>query len=177
MRKGFHGTTTREIAAEAGVSTGGLYAHYSSKEELFAAIVERYRVIFGQPSNPLQAYFAATNFPDDIPKLAEAIEAVIRTHRDFWLLWYVDVLEFGGTHFAHSFLQDVPAHPALRARLQALTDSGRLRVDAQTAFRTVYLHLFNHLIVEILFRGREPGVARRGEVQAIADISLHGILA
>jgi AcrR family transcriptional regulator len=177
VRRGFHGTTTREIAAEAGVSTGGLYAHYPGKEEFFPAIIERYRRVFAQPDNPLLIHFASTRFPDDIPALAEAIEAVIRKHRDFWLLWYVDVLEFGGKHFADSLLQDVPDHPGLRARFKELAGSDRLRVDAKTAFHTVYLHLFNHLIVEVLFRGTKPGVARRAEVQAIADISLHGVLA
>lgn len=177
VTKGFHGTTTREIATEAGVSTGALYAHYPGKDELFAAIIDRYRVVFAQADNPLILHFAKSRFPDDIPELAEAIEAVIRRHRDFWLLWYVDVLEFGGKHFADSFVQNVPEHPALHARFAELAETERLRVAPEAAFHTVYLHLFNHLIVEVLFRGRKPGVARRAEVQTIADISLRGILA
>jgi AcrR family transcriptional regulator len=176
VRKGFHGTTTREIAGEAGVSTGGVYAHYPGKTELFAASVERYRLIFASPDNPLWMHFGKSEFPDDIEALAAAIEELIRTHRDFWLLWYVDVLEFGGKHFADSFLQDVPDHPSLRARFEVLRASGRLRVDPELAFGTVYLHLFNHLIVEVLFRGRPEGVAQQAQVLAIADISLRGIL-
>jgi AcrR family transcriptional regulator len=33
-RVGFHGTTTRDIAAAAGMSPAGLYVHYPSKEEM-----------------------------------------------------------------------------------------------------------------------------------------------
>ncbi|MGP3534233.1 TetR/AcrR family transcriptional regulator [Microbacterium sp. RD1] len=36
--RGFHGTTTRDIAAAAGLSTAALYVHYRSKEELLYAI-------------------------------------------------------------------------------------------------------------------------------------------
>lgn len=37
-RNGFHGTTTRDIAAAAGMSPGALYVHHKSKEELLFLI-------------------------------------------------------------------------------------------------------------------------------------------
>lgn len=37
-RRGYHGTTTRNIAARAGLSPAALYVHFSSKEELLFAI-------------------------------------------------------------------------------------------------------------------------------------------
>lgn len=36
--KGFHGTTTRDIATAAGVTPGAVYVHHSSKEELLYTI-------------------------------------------------------------------------------------------------------------------------------------------
>ena len=36
--RGFHGTTTRDIATAAGLSTAALYVHYASKEEMLYAI-------------------------------------------------------------------------------------------------------------------------------------------
>jgi AcrR family transcriptional regulator len=38
--KGFHGTTTRDIANSAGLSPAGVYVHYSSKEELLFSITQ-----------------------------------------------------------------------------------------------------------------------------------------
>ena len=38
--KGFHGTTTRDIATRAGLSPAGVYVHYPSKEELLFSITE-----------------------------------------------------------------------------------------------------------------------------------------
>ena len=40
-RKGFHGTTVREIAKKAGVSMGKLYIYYDTKEEIFIELVQR----------------------------------------------------------------------------------------------------------------------------------------
>jgi TetR/AcrR family transcriptional regulator len=38
-RKGFRGTTTREIARAVGVSEAMLFKHFATKEELYAAII------------------------------------------------------------------------------------------------------------------------------------------
>lgn len=40
-RKGYHGTTVRDIAVESGMLSGSLYAHISSKEDLLFEIVIR----------------------------------------------------------------------------------------------------------------------------------------
>lgn len=37
---GFHGATVATIAREAGVSTGALYAHFPSKDDLFLALLD-----------------------------------------------------------------------------------------------------------------------------------------
>src|SRR5262245_2721285 len=37
-QRGFHGTTTRDIAAAAGLSPAAVYVHYKSKQELLAEI-------------------------------------------------------------------------------------------------------------------------------------------
>ncbi len=39
-RKGFSGTTTREVAKAAGVSEATLFKHFSTKEDLYVAIIE-----------------------------------------------------------------------------------------------------------------------------------------
>ncbi len=39
--RGFHGTTTREVAAAAGLTEAALYRYFPSKEALYAAIIDR----------------------------------------------------------------------------------------------------------------------------------------
>ncbi|MBO7472391.1 MAG: TetR/AcrR family transcriptional regulator [Ruminococcus sp.] len=40
MQYGFTDTSLRRIATEAGIQVGGLYKHFSSKEEMFASLVD-----------------------------------------------------------------------------------------------------------------------------------------
>ena len=39
-RKGFDGTTTREISKAAGVSEAIIFRHFATKEDLYAAIID-----------------------------------------------------------------------------------------------------------------------------------------
>ena len=44
LEKGFQGASLRKIVKQAGVTTGALYGYFSSKEALFASIVEPHAV-------------------------------------------------------------------------------------------------------------------------------------
>src|SRR3954470_20511077 len=53
--KGYDGASIADICAEAGLSTGPVYAHYGSKAELFVAVLEahgrqQYRRLLGDDS-------------------------------------------------------------------------------------------------------------------------------
>src|SRR5512138_111585 len=39
LQYGFHGTSMRQIAEQTGLALGGIYNHFSSKEEIFAALI------------------------------------------------------------------------------------------------------------------------------------------
>ena len=39
MEHGYHATSMRQIAERAGLALGGIYNHFSSKEEIFEGII------------------------------------------------------------------------------------------------------------------------------------------
>lgn len=51
--KGYHATTIRDIAERAGMLSGSLYAHISSKQDLLVAIVERAALAFTSALEPI----------------------------------------------------------------------------------------------------------------------------
>lgn len=180
IANGFSATSTRQIADAAGLTPGALYVHYESKEALFASLVERYNDRLRDPAeNPLHEALARGCFPDDIAGLADAVKRTIARHRPYWLLWYIDVLEFGGKHF-RSILDPALflAQPGLKARLAQLRAAGRLRIDPALAFRMLHMHLFNYFLVESLFGGDDHyGVPEHAAVEAIREVFLNGMLA
>ncbi|MEK6283342.1 MAG: TetR/AcrR family transcriptional regulator [Acidobacteriota bacterium] len=63
-RKGFGGTTTKEIAQAAGVSEAMVFRHYATKEELYSAILD-HKACSGDAMNPEAMVCEALKEKDD----------------------------------------------------------------------------------------------------------------
>jgi AcrR family transcriptional regulator len=181
IKSGYAATTTREIAQAVGLTPGALYSHYPSKEALFAAVVRRYqRELLGvQADNDLVRILKNSRFPYDIPELAAAIRELVSHNRAYWLLWYIDIVEFEGKHFRSQVApQALLGAPELKQRFDELRESGALRVEPELAFVMVYMHLFNYFCVEALFGGNNHyGVPEEIAVATMTEVFLNGMLA
>lgn len=94
LTRGFNGSNLRDIAREAKVSMGGIYHHFSSKEEIYQSLLQGSDVA-GDMLSVLRL-LRAEAFPDNLAEVGDAIAAMIRKHRDSFKLFYIDVLEFEG---------------------------------------------------------------------------------
>jgi AcrR family transcriptional regulator len=151
-RKGFHGTTVREIAEKAGVSMGKLYIYYDTKEEIFIELVRRLgrkmEAIRQKELIPLMETIDA----ESLRKLARAIGQVVSQNLDYWRLMYVDVVEFRHKHFIHSFREIAGG---LRTYANAVIHKSKIAfppgVDPSLAFTAIYLQFFTYFLAEELF--------------------------
>ncbi|WP_240136544.1 TetR/AcrR family transcriptional regulator [Streptomyces sp. MUM 178J] len=73
--RGYHATTTRDIAGRAGMSPAALYIHYKTKEELLHRIS---RIGHDKALEILQAADASGGAPSE--RLAEAVRSFVRWH-------------------------------------------------------------------------------------------------
>jgi AcrR family transcriptional regulator len=151
-RRGFHGTTVREIARKAGVSMGKLYIYYETKEDIFIDLVER----SGKHMEALRQkeLMPLMNSPDPetLKKLAMAIGRIVSENLDYWRLMYIDVVEFRHKHFVHGFREIAGG---LRTYSTALFRNAKVPfargVDPGLAYTSIYLHFFTYFLVEELF--------------------------
>jgi AcrR family transcriptional regulator len=151
-RKGFHGTTVREIAKKAGISMGKLYIYYDTKEDIFVDLADDLgRKIEAVRQKELIPLMASLD-PDSLRKLAKAIGQVVSENLDYWRLMYIDVVEFRHKHFIHSFREIAGG---LRTYANAVIRGSKVAfpagVDPSLAYTTIYLHFFTYFLTEELF--------------------------
>lgn len=151
-RRGFHGTTVREIAKKAGVSMGKLYIYYDTKEDIFIDLVHHLgRKMEGIRQKELMPLMESLD-PDSLRKLAKAIGRVVSENLDYWRLMYIDVVEFRHKHFMHSFREiagglRMYATGVIRKSGVAFPPG----VDPSLAYTAIYLHFFTYFLAERLF--------------------------
>lgn len=75
--RGYHGTSTRDIADRAGLSPAGVYVHFASKEELF------YRITLLGHQETLRSAREADAAPGPDASPAERLRAVVEAQTTF----------------------------------------------------------------------------------------------
>jgi len=154
-RKGFHGTSVREIAARAGVSIGNLYTYYDTKEGIFIDLVNhmgrKMETIRQEELLPLMESLDQ----ESLRELARAIGRVVAENLDYWRLMYIDVVEFRHKHFIHSFREIAGG---LRSYAKAVIHHSSVAfpegVDPSLAYTAIYLQFFTYFLAEELFGAR-----------------------
>ncbi len=177
VRRGYHATSVRDIAREARVSLGNIYNYYPTKENLFASLIGGYgRRIEVQQRHSIVPYLGSTQ-PRALAKLARAIRRVVYANADYWRLMYIDVIEFGNRHFAHSF-RSLAANLAqyLRQVTPTRLPHCRTGIDPALAATSIYLQLFTYFLVEKLFGGkRHLGMREERAVEQLIRIYTGGV--
>ncbi|MBK5571051.1 TetR/AcrR family transcriptional regulator [Ensifer sp. SSB1] len=159
-RKGFHGTSTAEICAEAGMSPGNLFHYFPTKHTIIAAIVEVERQetaeIFRKLGEAEDLFAALLGFMDSVLELAGdptyssmALEIAAEAMRD----------ERIGTLAAAN---DAELQQALSALLRDAADRNQVdrTVDADRAARWIAAiidGIFSRVAVDPGFKPKDEG--------------------
>jgi TetR/AcrR family transcriptional regulator, acrAB operon repressor len=162
----------REIADTAGVSIGNLYHHFPDKETLFRTLLDDYRAMTASPSFPLRKALASGSFPDNLEEIGYAARDAVRQYRAYMTLYYVDMIEFDGSHI-RTFYGELVERIAKAENLQTRVRDGVSATSAVLAATRLFLNYFQ---LEILFGVREPfGKDSAQIVREIADMLRRGI--
>jgi AcrR family transcriptional regulator len=176
-RRGFHGTTVREIAKKAGVSMGKLYIYYNTKEDIFIDLVQRMGAEMEVLRQTRLIPLLTSLDPASMKKLAMSIGEIVSENLDYWRLMYIDVVEFRHKHFIHSFRE---VAGGLRTYSRALAETGKLRfpkgVDPALAVTAIYLQFFTYFLTEYLFGAkRHLGMSDDQAVEQMVRIYVNGL--
>ncbi|MCC7242161.1 MAG: helix-turn-helix transcriptional regulator [Acidobacteria bacterium] len=178
-RQGYRATSVRDIAGQAGTSTGSVYHHFRDKETIFQTLLDQFWAASSRPDFPLSRVFEEGAFPDDLPAIGLAAQETIATWRPYIALIYVDVVEFEGRHI-HRFYADLAQR--YQEFLERRTDLGipsRVRESIPPAVAMVLTtRIFvYYFVVEVLFGvPNHYGLSRDDATRLISDILTRGIL-
>jgi AcrR family transcriptional regulator len=179
-RKGFAGTTTRELAEAAGISEGLLFRHFPSKKQLYGEILQ-----LGCEGDPALERLAALE-----PSTATLVHMIRYMVRYFLLGVDVERAELDTRLrlVLHSFLEDGEyarelfdtiferVHPLFAASVEAAAAAGDLALDAAaSANRFWFGHHLAAMMAFVLLPGR-AAIAYQGALTALAEEASRFIL-
>ena len=151
--KGFSGTTTKEIAAAAGVSEATVFKHFDNKDELYAAILDHKA--------------CSRNFSNPFDEIADKIAA-----KDDFGVFYTMALNALEQHHADCDFLRLMLHSALEGHELA-------RIFFENFITSIYDYLGSYIRTrqaDGAFREMEPRVAVRAFIGMFVHHSLNNIL-
>jgi AcrR family transcriptional regulator len=178
-QQGFHGTNMREIARKAGVSQGAIYTYYASKEAIFEGLVRVYRQSMRSFMERVFRTMEDPFSPRDLRLFAAAMRSMVYDDAEYWLLMYIDVLEFKNRHFRKIF-QDVPEQ--FRHLLGPVATATQKRPgwcgqDPALVMAMIYFYFHTYFVVERLMNGNQHlGVPDEDATERFIEILCHGLV-
>ncbi len=175
-RKGFRGTTTREIAEFVGISEAGLFKYFATKEDLYTAIIEAK----SKTEQVIAKAAAAAARCDDAGVFrAVGLHFLEQTQRDPTLMRLLLFSALEGHELSEMFFRSRVRrlHEFLADYIRSGMAAGRFRpLDPLLAARA-FLGMVSHnlLIHELFGVKREPGQGVNEVVEAFVVLFLRGL--
>jgi len=174
MEQGYHATSMRQIADKVGLALGGIYNHFSSKDEIFEGVIidkHPYRTILpailSAEGENLDEFFR-TAFHIIITELGERPE--------FVNLMLIELVEFKGKHGSVMLREILPK--ILPVFEKVIKSRKNLRVtNTAVLMRSFIGMVVSYLITQMIISNSVMSKLLPSNAEdAYVDIFLHGIL-
>lgn len=173
LEQGFSATSMRRIAEKAELALGGIYNHFSGKEEIFEAIIldkHPYKqilpVIMAAPGSTLTEF---------VHNAAHALVEEMGRRPDFIRLMFIEIVEFNSKHMPTFFDEIFPEFLPLVQRFQA--PEGELRpIPLPLLLRAFLGMFFSFYMTELITEHIDIPEMHENALDGFVEIFLHGIL-
>ena len=174
LEQGYHATSMRQIAERAELALGGIYNHFSSKDEIFQGIV-----IDKHPYKQILPAILAAQGETVEEFFRNAFHIVISElgkRPEFINLMLIELVEFKGRHGAVLLREIAPKILPVFERL--VKSRKNLRVtNPAVLVRSFFGLIISYLITEMLISNSIVSkLMPKNTEEAYVDIFLHGIL-
>lgn len=171
LEKGYSATSMRDIVAASGITMGGIYNHFTGKEQLFDAVFLEY--------NPIKQVLPAILLAEGdslealVQDSARRMVASLGESSQALKLMFIEIVEFRGLHFEAALEAGFPQ--AMRLASGFVRFQGQVRPIPLPALARSFIGLFfSYFMTSLMFPGRFAPQA--SDLEQFVDIYLHGIL-
>lgn len=174
LSQGYSATSVRQIATRAGLALGGIYNHFSGKDEIFQALIiakHPYLQII-----PLIQTAPGETVEEFLRNSARIIQSEMGMRPDFMKLMLIEVVEFNGKHFQKLFETIGPMIFPLLERF-ARPEAGLRDLPTLLVLRTLMGSIVAYYVTEFLMGNPNlPEELRNVSLEDFIEIYMHGIL-
>ena len=173
LEQGYSATSMRRVAERAGLALGGIYNHFSSKEEIFEAIIldkHPYKQIL-----PVILSAPGDTLPEFVHNSAHTLVDELGKRPDFIRLMFIEIVEFDSKHMPLFFEEIYPEFLPLVQRFQS--PEGELRSISPPLLLRAFLGMFfSFYMTELITEHMEIPEIHENALDGFVEIFLHGIL-
>jgi AcrR family transcriptional regulator len=174
VEHGYHGTSMRQVAAQAGIALGGIYNHFASKEDIFLAVLVEWHpfhdvmpVLVAAQGETVEAF---------VRDAANQMVAKTQERLDFLNLMFIELVEFKGQHLPQLVNTYFPNVLIFAQRF--LEGKAELRPIPPAMLVRAFIGLFfSYIMTEIMIANQLPPEMQDDALDYFVEIYLYGILA
>lgn len=174
ITQGYHGTSMRQIAKKAGIALGGIYNHFTGKEDIFQAVfIANHPFLAMIPAIEAAQGETTEEFVRDA---ADQMMQAIYQRPDFLNLMFIEIVEFKSAHTQQLFETAFPRGVQIVERMMGA--QGNLRdIPAPMLVRAFISLFFSYYLADVVLGEVAPVAFRENAMDQYVDIFLHGVLA
>jgi len=174
MKQGYHATSMRQIADQAGLALGGIYNHFSGKEDIFAAIIidkHPYKQVL-----PLILAAKGETAEELIRNAAHTLVTELGNRPELLKLIFIELVEFNGKHVSKLINEIAPKLLPMFEHLVRVRRNLR-NLPPPILVRSFLGMFFSFYITELFIRGSViHKLMPKNSFDLFVDIYLHGVI-
>lgn len=174
MDQGYHATSMRQIADKAELALGGIYNHFSSKEEIFAAIlIDRhpYKQVL-----PIVLAAEGDTAEELIRNAARTLVTELGNRPELLKLIFIELVEFNGKHISIIINEIAPKIFPMFEKMIHVRKNLR-KIPPPVLVRSFLGMFFAFYITEFLIQDSVVGkLMPKNSFDLFVDIYLHGVI-
>jgi len=174
MEQGYHATSMRQIAERTELALGGIYNHFSSKEEIFHAIIldkHPYKKVL-----PAIVEAEGETVEEFFHNAAQIVMKELKSQPYYIRLMLIEIVEFNGKHGASLIKEIAPKSLPIFEKIIKSRKSLRVTNPA-LLLRSFIGMILSYMITDIIISNSIlQKLMPKNAMDTYVDIYLHGIL-